>query len=165
MRTLLSLLLLSAVSCFGQLTNLTFYWDLSIYATGYRLYEMQGTNRIFLGTTDKLTFTVTNWNVSTSRVMAVTSTNMLGESAITNTLTVPPAPLPVQNLKPLPLSIVSPVPGVIELSHDLADWTQRLRFSTGPTSASVMVTWIQQPKEPVMFMRSREPTLSFPPLP
>lgn len=151
---LLLLLLLSVLPCFGQLTNLTFVWDGPLSATGYRFYEVQSnSNRVILGSTILPTFIVTNWNVSTSRTVTVTATNILGESTIAPPLTVPPAPAPVQNLKPIPLSIVTTVPGVLELSQDLVDWTERIRVSSGSNS-TVMVTWIQYPKEPLLFMRS-----------
>lgn len=164
MRTLLSLLLLSAVSCFGQITNLGFTWDISQNASGYKFYEVQGTNRLLLlGTSLLNSFVVSNWNVSTSRTVTVTATNMIGETTNAPYLTVPPSPTMPLNLKPIPLSIVTPVPGVIELSHDLADWTERIRVSAGPTSA-VMLTWIQYPKEPMLFLRLRPPAIP-PPLP
>lgn len=167
MRTILALLLASAASCMAQLTNLTFTWDLVTNAAAYRFYEVQSnSNRLFLGSTTNLTFVVSNWNVSTSRTVTVTSTNMLGEGPFTNSLVVPPAPGPVQNLKPIPLSIATPVPGVLEFSHDLADWTQRLRIFKGAESDSVLVTWIQYPTEPILFMRNwTAPPLIFPPLP
>lgn len=166
MKSILTLLLLSAVSCFGQLTNLIFAWDASADATGYRFYEVQGTNRILLGMTAATTFTVSNWNVSTSRTVTVTATNMLGETLPAPSLVVPPSPKTPLNLKPIPLSIVSPVPGVLELSTDLVDWSQRFRLALGPTSGAVQVTWIRYPTEPMVFMRSRlSVPVSLPPLP
>lgn len=161
--SILSLLLLSATIASAQLTNITFRWDASPYATGYRFYDSYGTNRVLLGITTGLTFTVTNWSTSTSRTVSVTANNMILESDET-VLIVPPAPGAVQNLKPVPLSIVSPVPGVIELSQDLADWTQRIRLAAGPTN-SIQLTWVQYPKEPMMFMRQRAAPLLLPPLP
>lgn len=165
MKTLICLLL-STVACSAQLTNLTFTWNESVEATGYKFYEIQGTNRILIGRTDFPPFVVTNWNVSTSRTVSVTATNMLGESALHPPLRVPPAPAPVQNLKPIPLSIVAPVPSVIELSRDLVDWSQRIRLAPGPTSDVVQVTWVQYPQEPMMFMRHKPATvLTLPPMP
>lgn len=156
--------LLLPIHLLAQITNLTFSWDASPNAAGYRFYEIQGTNRIILGTSAGTSFTVTNWNVSTSRTVSVTATNMIGESALHLPLVVPPAPAPVQNLKPVPLSIVSPVPGVVEFSQDLVDWSQRVRLDSN--AASVRLTWIQKPKEPMMFMRTRSVSpLLQPPLP
>jgi len=165
MKTLFSFLLLSTCSCVAQLTNLSFSWDAAADAVGYRFYSVQGTNRTLLGTTSNLTFIVTNWNVSTSRTVVVSATNMLQET-MSQTLTVPPAPASPQNLKPVPLSIVSPVPGVLELSPNLVDWTQRFRLAAGSNPTNVLVTWFRYPTEPMMFMRTRtvvSPLL--PPLP
>lgn len=164
MKTLFAILLLSAVSVVAQVTNVTFAWEASEHATGYRFYDVQGTNRTLLGSTSNLTFVVSNWNVTLPRTVAVTATNMLGES--TNTvLAVPPAATPPQNLKPVPLSIVSPVPGVVEVSQDLVDWSQRIKLAAGPTN-SIQLTWVKYPTEPMLFMRSRTlQTLRLPPLP
>lgn len=153
MKLLFTTLLLSAISCAGQLTSLTFSWDASTNATGYRLYEIQGTNRVLLGTTSNLTLVVTNWNVGVAHTVAVTATNMVTESELSQLLIVPPAPPSPKNLKPVPLSIVMPVPGVIELSHDLVDWIERVRLFTDTNPASVRLTWIQYPQEPITFMR------------
>jgi hypothetical protein len=165
MKLLLAFLMLAAVSASAQITNITFMWDPSRDATSYRFYDGHGTNRVLLGETLGLTFVVTNWNVSTGRTVSVTAVNMLGESTNVS-LSVPPAPAPVQNLKPVPLSLVSPVPGVVEFSQDLADWSQRVRFSVGSNSSSVQLTWVQYPKEPLMFMRTRIiPQAVLPPTP
>jgi len=165
MKTILAFLLISLCSCFGQLTNLSFSWDAAADAVGYRFYSVQGTNRTLLGTTSNLTFIVTNWNVSTSRTVMVSATNMLQET-MSQTLTVPPAPASPQNLKTVPLSIVSPVPGVLELSPNLVDWTQRFRLAAGSNPTNVLVTWLRYPTEPMMFMRTRAfVPLTPPPLP
>jgi len=164
MKIITALILLAAVSAPAQITNVLFSWDPSPDATGYRFYDGYGSNRVLLGTTSNLNFRVTNWNVSVPRTVSVTATNILGES--TNTvLTVPPAPLPVQNLKPVPLSIVSPVPGLIELSSDLVDWSERIRLFTESNPAIVRVTWVQYPNEPMMFLRSRDVSVPLPPMP
>lgn len=164
MPTILVLFLLSIASSVAQLTNVTFQWDASEHATGYRFYDGQGSNKVLLGTTSNLTFTVTNWNVSTSRTVTVTATNLLKQSD-PSVLTVPPAPAPVQNMKPVPLSIVSPVPGMIEFSQDLVDWTQRLRLFAESNSTGVRVTWVQYPKEPMGFMRAKSLPMATPPMP
>jgi hypothetical protein len=165
MKIILSFLLFCSVAVHAQLTNLSFVWDASANAVGYRFYEMQGTNRIFLGATSSNAFTVAGWNLSTSRTVAVSATNMVGESSLTPSLIVPPGPTPPLNLKPIPLSIVAPVPSVLELSQDLATWVQRIRLATGPTT-SVQLTWFRYPTEPMMFMRTKAapPSIS-PPLP
>jgi hypothetical protein len=165
MKLTLAALLVSATTCLAQLTNLTFTWDTSPSATGYRFYELQGTNHLFIGTTGTNRFTVPGWNVTVSRTVTVTATNILGESADATPLVVPPAPTAPQHLAPIPLSIITPVPGVVEISQNLADWSQRIRLAVGPTSA-VQVTWVQYPTEPVMFMRSKATVpMTTPPLP
>lgn len=159
MKNILSLLFLSTVCAWSQpiLTNLTFTWDVSPNATGYKFYYVQGTNvsnRILAGTSLTNTYVAQMWNVLTSRTVTVTATNMLGESEPATPLVVPPAPTPVQHLAPIPLSIVSPLPGVIEISQDLKDWLQRIRLvSTNVTN--VLVTWVQYPLEPMTFMRTK----------
>jgi hypothetical protein len=165
LKTILSLLLLCATTALAQITNLSFTWDASPGASGYRFYDMVGTNRFLLGTSSSNAFTVIGWNLANFRTVTVTATNMVGESQPAPSLTVPPGPTPPLNLKPIPLSLVAPVPSVVELSQDLVTWVQRIRLATGPTSA-VQLTWFRYPTEPMMFMRTRVPPLSIaPPLP
>jgi len=159
------LFLLFATTAVAQVTNLTFEWDASTNATGYKFYDGTGTNKVLLGVTSNLTFTVTNWSTSTSRTVSVTATNVIGDSE-ESALVVPPAPAKPQNLKPVPLSILMPVPGLIELSQDLVDWSQRIRIGTGSNSTSVRLSWTQYPKEPMMFIRPKAiPPPTTPPLP
>jgi len=158
-------LLLSA-SAFGQTTNLTFVWDASSGANGYRFYELSGPNRTLLGTTATNGIVIPNWNTSQPHTVTVTATNAIGESSQATPLNVPAAPSPVQNLRLIPLTINSAVPGVIEISRDLIDWNQRIRLaSAGP--GAVAVTWVQYPTEPLMFMRSKAVAtfITAPPLP
>ncbi len=156
MKTLL-FLLLSAVGALAQpvLTNLAFIWDIPPNAFGYKFYEVQAnSNRVLLGTSITNTFIVQGWNVLTSRTVTVTATNMIGESVPATPLVVPPAPSQVQHLAPIPLSIVSPMPGTIEISQDLKDWLQRLRF-VSTNGSNVLVTWVQYPDQPLTFMRGK----------
>jgi len=149
------LLLLLAWTAHAQLTNLSFAWFPSLYAEGYRFYGYNGTNRVFLAlitTTNR--FTVTNWDLSQPRTVGVTATNMVGET-LPAKLDVPPATTTPQQFGTIPLSIVTPVPGVLEMSHDLVDWTERLKLGKGTTSSNVNLTWVQYPKEQVMFLRSK----------
>jgi hypothetical protein len=157
--------LLFCASAFGQTTNLTFVWDPSVGATGYRFYELFGPNRTLLGTSGTNGIVIPNWNTSQPHTVTVTATNALGESAQAVPLSVPAAPSPVQNLRLVPLTINSAVPGTIEISRDLIDWNQRIRLaSAGP--GLVAVTWVQYPTEPLLFMRSKAGvTFTAPPLP
>ncbi len=161
----LSLLLLWALPATAQFTNLTFTWDASLNATGYRFYDVTGT-RVLVGTSATNRFTYPNWDVRGSRSVMVTATNMVFESDPSPTLVVPPAPASPQNLKPIPLSIVAPVPGVLEISQDLVDWTQRIRLASGPSPTNVLLTWVKYPTEPMLFLRSKTAApLITPPLP
>jgi len=146
--------LLFAASAFGQTTNLTFVWDPSVGANGYRFYELNGANRTLLGTSATNGIVIPNWNTTVPHTVTVTATNAIGESPQAAPLSVPAAPAPVQNLRLIPLTINSAVPGVIEISRDLIDWNQRIRLATaGP--GMVAVTWVQYPTEPLLFMRSK----------
>jgi hypothetical protein len=147
-------LLLLASSAQAQITNLSFGWFPSPNATGYRFYSYNGTNRIFLATMATNRFTVTNWDLSQPRTVGVTATNMIMETSESK-LDVPPAPVAPQNLLPIPLSINTPVPGVLEISRDLVDWTERLKLTKGSSSSNVNLTWVQYPAEPVTFMRTK----------
>jgi len=157
--------LLFCASAFGQTTNLTFVWDTPAGATGYRFYELFGPNRTLLGTSPTNGIVIPNWNITVPHTVTVTATNAIGESPQATPLNVPAAPAPVQNLRLIPLTINSAVPGVIEISRDLIDWNQRIRLaSAGP--GAVAVTWVQYPTEPLMFMRSKAgATFTAPPLP
>jgi len=157
--------LLFCLPAFGQMITLTFVWDPSANATGYKFYELNGPNRTLLGTSGTNGIVITTWAPSVSHVVTVTATNVLGESTNAIPLTIPPAPSPVQNLKVIPLTINSAVPGTIEISRDLIDWNQRIRLaSAGP--GMVAVTWVQYPTEPLMFMRSKAGSIfTAPPLP
>lgn len=162
----LLLLLIWALPAFSQVTNLTFNWDASSGSTGYKFYEIIGTNKLLLGITPTNSFIVSNWNVGASRTVTVSSTNVLGESAPASPLVVPPAPVSPLNLRPVPLSLTTPIPGVIEISQDLADWKQRLRFEAGADPSTVLVTWVTYPSESMMFGRQKAaPPVSTPPLP
>ena len=166
MKKFLALLpLLLSASAFGQTTNLTFVWDPSVGANGYRFYELVGANRTLLGTSATNGIVIPNWNTTVPHTVTVTATNAIGESAQATPLSVPAAPAPVQNLRLIPLTINSAVPGTIEISRDLIDWNQRIRLATAGPGA-VQVTWVQYPTEPLMFMRSKAgATLTAPPLP
>ena len=166
MKTFLALVpLLFCASAFGQTTNLTFVWDASSGASGYRFYELFGTSRVLLGSSNTNGIVIPNWNTAQPHTVTVTATNAIGESAQAVPLNVPAAPSPVQNLRLVPLTINSAVPGVIEISRDLIDWNQRIRLaSAGP--GMVAVTWVQYPTEPLLFMRSKAgATFIAPPLP
>lgn len=160
------LLLLTAATARAQITNLSFGWDVSANATGYRFYSYSGTNRVFLATMATNRFTVTNWDLSQPRTIGVSATNMVMETSPTK-LDVPPAPSGVQNLGPIPLSIVTPVPGVLEISQDLVDWTERLKIGLGNNPSNVNVTWVHYPREPMTFMRTKTAAIPAapPPLP
>jgi hypothetical protein len=152
MKSALALLLLSAAAAFGQITNLTFTWNPAANAEVYRFYD--GNKLTLLGSTTTNFFTVTNWNVTQSRTVSVTSSNEIGESEA-DVKTVKPASGKPNGTRTVPLSIVSPVPGVVEISQDLVDWTQRIRLAPGTSPTNVSLTWVQYPTEPMMFLRSR----------
>lgn len=157
--------LLFCLPTFGQMVTLTFVWDPSANATGYKFYELSGPNRTLLGTSATNGIVITTWVPTASHTVTVTATNVLGESTNAAPLTIPPAPAPVQNLKVIPLTINSAVPGVIEISRDLIDWNQRIRLATAGPGA-VQVTWVQYPTEPLLFLRSKAvATFTAPPLP
>ena len=158
------LLSLLAWTAHAQLTNLSFGWFPSPNAEGYRFYGYNGTNRIFLAAMVTNRFTVTNWDLSQPRTVGVTATNMIGETAPAK-LDVPPATTTPQQFGTIPLSIVTPVPGVLEMSHDLVDWTERLKLGKGTTSSNVNLTWVQYPTEPMTVLRSKSPAVpAAPPL-
>lgn len=149
----------------AQTTNITFVWDASSGASGYKFYELSGPNKTLLGTSGTNGIVIPNWNIAIPHTVTVTATNVIGESAQAAPLAVPAAPAPVQNLRLVPLTIVSPVPGVIEISRDLTDWNQRLRLAAaGP--GSIQVTWVQYPTEPALFMRAKAGVITLsPPIP
>ena len=105
---ILATILLSALPLIGQSNRVAFTWspnppEESIVL--YRFYEVQGTNRILLGTAATNYFTVTNWNPLLPKTVTVTASNILGESAAAIPLIVPKAPTPPINLAPVHLSI------------------------------------------------------------
>jgi len=152
MKLLLPILLLSAASALGQITNLSFTWDPAPNAEVYRFWD--GNRVALLGTTTNHIFTVTNWNTAVSRTVSVTASNEIGESTAA-VRTVKPATAPPPGFRTVPLSIVTPVPGVVELSQNLVDWSQRIRLSNGPAPSSVYLTWVQYPTEPMLFLRTK----------
>jgi hypothetical protein len=162
MKLTLSVLLLSAVSALAQITNLTFTWNPAPNAEVYRFWD--GNRVALLGTTTNIFFTVTNWNTAVSRTVSVTASNEIGES-VADVKTIKPATSTPAGLRTIPLSIVTPVPGVVELSQDLVGWSQRIRLSNGPSPSSVHLTWVQYPTEPVMFLRTKTVPLTTIPVP
>jgi len=173
MRILLAMLL-SVLPLCAQTNSVRFTWNASPAEESvilYRFYEFQinGTNRILLGTTTTNYFTVTNWNPLQSRAVSVTASNMLGESQHSVPLVVPKAPTPPVNLVPVHLSIES-APS-IDFSYDLVDWRQKIKIWTNapPNSTNAgkqMVTVATYPFEPAMFLRQTPiPSFTRPPTP
>ncbi len=155
------LLLASGFTAFAQtVTNLPFTWNPSVTqpagaAFGYRFYEkLAGGARILLGgsTGTNVFFTVTNFVLGSSRTFAVTATNLTGESSESPAYVAPliePAP---GNLRPVSFFLTSPVPGVVELSQDLTNWTDRIRVRSASAS-SADIELVQAPRYPILFGR------------
>lgn len=163
MKTLLLFLLASLGTTFGQITNLQFAWNPSANAEVYRFWD--GNKAVLLGTTSTTNFTVTNWNTALPRTISVTASNEIGESTATVKDVKAGTSTPV-NLRTVPLSLVTPVPGVIEISQNLVDWSQRIRLATGTGPTNVQLTWVQYPTDPVMFLRSKaQLSATSPPVP
>jgi hypothetical protein len=168
MRTLaLTILLASTIWCQAvvpPIQSVTLAWDSVTNTTVelYKLYEISGPATNLLATTTNLTVTLTNVLAMPHRWF-VTASNMWGESDPSNLLVVPGAPVPPTNLKPISTSLVVPVPGLIEGTTDLEDWDTKLRVA-GPVG-EITLTQIVQPKERLMFWRSRQWTAARPPLP
>src|ERR1041385_1246847 len=118
-RFLLSILpvLSMATGLQAATTNILFGWDPAPEATGYKFYEIVGTNRILLGGTPGLTFPVSNWGVGASRTMTVTGTNLWPgwETPEAIPYRVPAlATNAPGNLRPTGFSLTMPVPGILE---------------------------------------------------
>lgn len=166
MKTFLSLwalLLLCAVGASSaQSTNLPFAWESGTVqpvgtANGWKFYEKVGANRVLLGGTTGETnryFVVSNFTLGSTRTFVVTATNLAGEGPESIPYVSPLPPTQATNLHPITASIETAVPGVIEISQDLQDWSQRLRLSQAAGS-KVLVAWVQYPNEPLLFMRSK----------
>src|SRR4030095_11965736 len=149
------LALLSPVLCAtAQITNVTFTWDAQP-VEAYRFYDVLGTNRTLLGSVATNRFTVTNWNVLFPRTVTVTASNMLGEGPQAPPLMVPPAPIVPTGLKPVPLSLVVPVPSTIQLSYNLVDWVERIFLK--PATNGVEWTCLKRPTAPMMYLRLLPP--------
>jgi hypothetical protein len=155
---ILLLLILASCAAGAQTTNVTFTWDPSPPASGqaYRFYEKVGQSRVFLGTAQTNFFTVSNWVVGASRTMTVTCTNTWGESAESAPWIMGTSPTAPPNLKPVPLSLIAPMPGTIEFSHDLAVWMDRLQLLQIDAMA-VQCTFKLQPGDPMLFARVKQP--------
>jgi hypothetical protein len=86
---------------------------------------------------------------------------MLGESPKAPALNVPQAPMVPTGIKPVPLSLVVPLPGEIQFSPDLANWQTRLRIAPESTGF-VAVTYSTPPMEPMMFIRPKPQPVPLP---
>ncbi len=134
-------------------------------AFGYRFYEkLAGGARILLGgsTGTNVFFTVTNFVLGSSRTFAVTATNLTGESSESPAYVAPviePAP---GNLRPVSFFLTSPVPGVVELSQDLTNWTDRIRVRSASAS-SADIELVQAPRYPILFgrVKTNSPSMRF----
>lgn len=158
MKILLALFL-SAISSLAATTNITFTWDAPMPTnTAFKFYELIGSTRTLLGVTTTNRFTVMNWPIGTPRIFTVTQTNMWGEAPDCIPFIAPPSPALSSNLAPVALKFITPVPGVLELSRDLADWRERLRI-TAATASSASIELVQIPMEPMLFGRVKPPTL------
>ncbi len=163
MRILISLLLSTLGLCAQVTTNLPFTWDAGVVQppgshTGWKFYEKVGGSRTLLGFTTGETnrfFVVNGFVIGSSRTFVVTSTNMNGESLESIPFVTPLVPVPPANLRPATSSITSPVPGVIEVSEDLVNWSQRIRLTQAVVPNSVDVQLVQYPRLPMLFMRSK----------
>lgn len=159
-KTLLLLLASTCTLLAQTTTNLPFTWNPTITqpdgaAFGYKFYEKFPVGgRLLLGTsmgTNRL-FTVSNYVIGTSRQFAVTATNLWGESPESTPYVAPalePAPV---NLRPVSWFLVAPVPGVVELSQDLTNWTERIRVRSVSTNTADLEL-VQSPRYPVVYGR------------
>ncbi len=141
--------------------NVTLAWD-NQAATNlvYRIYEVSGPITNLLATTTNITATLTNVLAAPHRWF-VTASNMWGESNPSEPLVVPGAPIPPSNLKPVSTTLVVPLPGIIEGSKDLSDWSTKLRLASHVDGVSL--TQIIQPSERMMFWRQKPMVAAAPP--
>lgn len=159
--------LLSFLACLNLLAvvppvqNVTLAWDTQT-ATNlvYRVYEISGPITNLLATTTNITTTLTNVLAAPHRWF-VTASNIWGESDPSQPLVVPGAPQPPANLKPVSTTLVVPLPGIIEGSKDLSDWTTKVRLASH--AEGVSLTQIIQPTEAMMFWRQKSLTALKPP--
>lgn len=164
MRLILLLTLLACLNLLAvvpPLQNVTLAWDTQT-ATNlvYRVYEISGPVTNLLATTTNLTTTLTNVLAAPHRWF-VTASNMWGESDPSQPLVVPGAPQPPANLKPVSTTLVVPLPGWVEGSTDLVDWSEKMRIASHLDG--VALTQTIQPTERMMFWRQKPMTAAVPP--
>jgi hypothetical protein len=165
MKPLIALMLSTVGLCAQVTTNLPFTWDAGVAQppgshTGWKFYEKVSGTRVLLGGTTGETnrfFTVNNFVLGSFRTFVVTSTNMNGESAESVPFVSPVLPAPPTDLRPVTSTMVSPVPGVIEISEDLVNWSQRIVLAQTLQPNSVNVQLVQYPRLPMLFMRLKAP--------
>lgn len=147
--------------------SVTLAWNASSTDTNfpvvYRIYE------IGLVTTNVVAMVTNAFQVTLQNVLTVphkwtcTASNYTGESDMSLPLLVPGAPQVPTGLKPVSTTLVVPVPGLIEGSRDLEDWSTKIRLATHVDG--VALTQIVTPSEPLMFWRSRMTEARLPPFP
>lgn len=163
-RTAASLSLLACLNLLAvvpPVQNVTLAWDTQA-ATNlvYRVYEISGPITNLLATTTNITTTLTNVLAAPHRWF-VTASNQWGESDGSVPLVVPAAPIPPTNLRPVSTTLVVPLPGWVEGSKDLVDWSEKMRLASHPDG--VALTQTIQPTERMMFWRQRVIAAAAPP--
>jgi hypothetical protein len=134
----------------------------------YRIYTVNlpnfpGTTN-FYGTTTSNRFTITNMLAAPQRVY-VASSNVWGEGDMSAPYELPTRPAPPSGLRPITTSLVVPLPGTIEGTTDLTNWTTRIGLSL-PANNALTFTHTLRPAEPLMFWRAKALTaVNPPPLP
>lgn len=136
----------------------------------YRIYLVQlpnlpGTTN-FYGTTTSNRFTITNMLAMPQRVY-VSSSNVWGEGDWSAPYEMPTKPAPPTDIKPISTTLIGvPLPGVVEGSVDLVNWTTRIRL-TQPVDDKLSFTHTLLPGEQNMFWRAKAMPLAAktPPLP
>lgn len=161
MKQFLLLLALLLGAPLAQAINVTFAWDANpaseeIYA--YRFYDVTGGGRVLLAwvAPTSTSITLTNYTGNQPRQFMVTSTNLLGESLPSNTVTVPKGPSAPASFRLSVSALTVPVPAVIELSRDLDTWRERIELEPAGVGW-VNLSLVQYPTEPAWFMREAPP--------
>ncbi len=164
---LLLLAVLNLIAVIPPFQNVTLSWSPVAIDTNFpivfRVYEigLVSTNLVAMVTN---AFQVTLTNVLTiPHRWTATASNYTGESDTSLPLVVPGSPQVPTNLKPVSTTLVVPVPGLLEGSKDLEDWSTKLRLATHTDGVSL--TQVIPPDGQMMFFRSRTIEARTPPLP
>lgn len=165
---LFSLTLLAAVcrAVVPPFQTVSFAWDYTnahpsiAFPITFHLYSYGGGQTNHIGQTTNTTISVTNVTPAVMRVF-VTASNFWGESDASIPLVLPGPPSQPTNLRPVSTSLVMPLPGLMEGSMDLVNWTEKLRATGGGDTVTLTRTLL--PTEPLMFWRGTPLTSAAPP--